>query len=297
MRTFIPLITAFLIYALNFISPQITILTNIFIPIFFILYLDNDTTIKSSAIKQLILILSFVLLSFYNIKISFNLFFMAAIPALFVIYRYKLKKIDFEPIIFAPLPAFLLTIGILIFSVEQKEFFIKYINYNIDQLINSIKDQPLDEISSRIKYIINNREQFTKTALYLIPSISFIYISFMTLIAKKIYLVKNRIIEPPFKVPFHLVWVLIIGGFTILSNQLEIKLISYNTFIIFTYLYFIQGSNLLTIFFIKKRLIWLRFILLIILLIHPYVIIAIAFIGLFDTWFNFGEKIENDPKE
>lgn len=221
---------------------------------------------------------------------------MAAVPAIFVYQRYKNNKTDLEPIIFAPIPALLITVFIITIFSEQRNIFLKYILSNIEQVTNSMKDLPGDEMSARLRYIMNNKEHVALLSLYLVPSITYVYVSFMTMVTKKVYLVKNRLQEKPFKVPFHLVWVLIIGGFTFLSNIIEIKAISYNTFIIFTYLYFIQGSNLITIILFKKRLLWLRVFVLFLLLIHPYFIIAIALIGLFDNWFDFGGTTKNVDK-
>lgn len=234
-----------------------------------------------------------MLLGIYSYRIALNIFFMAAVPAIFVYQRYKNNKIDLEPIIFAPIPAFLITVFIITIFSEQRSIFLKYILSNIEQVTNSMKDLPGDEISTRLKYIMNNKEHVAILSLYLIPSISYVYVSFMTMITKKVYLIKNRLKDSPFKVPFHLVWIFIIGGFAFLSNTIEIKAISYNTFIIFIYLYFIQGSNLITIILLKKRLLWLRIFVIILLLIHPYFIIAIALIGLFDNWFDFAGKAKN----
>ncbi|MCA1926911.1 MAG: YybS family protein [Calditerrivibrio sp.] len=287
------LLVAFFLYSLNIFIPQIAFLTNIFIPVFFLLFLDSNLTSKDDKLKYAILIVSFLLLGMYSYRIAFNIFFMAALPAIFVYQRYRKNKINLEPIIFAPIPALVITVVIITFFSEQREFFLKYILKNIEQISNSLKDIPGDEMSARLRYIINNKEHVALLSLYLMPSISYLYISFMAMVTKKVYIIKNREQEVPFKVPFYFVWFFIIGGFTFLSNVLEIKAISYNTFIIFIYLYFIQGSNLITVILIKKRLIWLRMVILFLLLIHPYVIIAIALVGLFDNWFDFGGTNKN----
>lgn len=247
-------------------------------------------------IKISILILSLFVISLYSFKISLNLFFMAVIPALMIYYRYILQKLKVDPIIFAPLPAFLITVFLLIFVDDIRDSFYKYILNNIDNVINSLKSMPEYDLNININQIASKKQEFALTILYLIPSVSYVYISFMTLIAKRVVLFKMGNFSDFFRVPFHMVWILIIGGFTFLSDTLEIKIISYNTFIIFTYLYFLQGSNLISIILTKKRLFWLRFIILILILIHPYIIVAIAFIGLFDNWFDFASVGKDDSK-
>lgn len=222
---------------------------------------------------------------------------MAAIPAMMLYYRYVTKKIAIEPIIYAPLPAFLITVFLLLFVNEVRDGFYKYILNNLDMVINSMQSIPESDLNINISQLANRKHEFALTILYLIPSVSFVYISFMTLIAKRVVLIKTGNYSDFFRVPFHMVWILIIGGFTFLSNTLEIKIISYNTFIIFTYLYFIQGSNLISIILAKKRLFWLRFVILILILIHPYIIVAIAFIGLFDNWFDFASVTKDANKD
>ncbi len=222
---------------------------------------------------------------------------MAAIPALTLYYRYVTRKINLEPIIYAPLPAFLITVFLLLFVNDVRDGFYKYILNNLDMVINSMQSIPESDLNINISQLAKRKHEFALTILYLIPSVSYVYISFMTLIAKRVVLIKTGNYFDFFRVPFHMVWILIIGGFTFLSNTLEIKIISYNTFIIFTYLYFIQGSNLISIILAKKRLFWLRFVILILILIHPYIIVAIAFIGLFDNWFDFASVTKDANKD
>lgn len=257
-----------------------------------VLFLEDEGGIKNLYVKYFLLFLSYIAIGFLDLRIGFNLFFMTGVPALFLFLRYRLNKFKLEPLIYAPLPAFLLTVGVILFFTDQRELFLQYITKNIDEALKSIENYPLDEISSNYAYLLSHKKEIALMTLYLIPSITFVYTSFLTLLAKNVYIVRNAIIEP-FRVPFHFVWLLILGGFTILSDTLEVKVISYNTFIIFTYLYFIQGSGVITTLLIRKRLMWLRLLILFLILIYPYVVVVIAVIGLFDNWFNFGTSKEN----
>jgi len=295
MKSISYLIFAFLLYSFNIFYPPIAFFANLFIPLFFVLYLIKEDHLISEKNKILLLILSFFILAVYNYKISFNLFIMSAVPALFLYYRYVNPKLKLEPVIFAPIPAFLVTVVILLFASEIRVSFYNYILANLNMVIDSLKNISDSEID--IGKMVKHKNELALTVLYIIPSVSYVYISFMTLIAKRVITMISGVPLEPFRVPFHMVWFLILGGFTFLSNNLEVKMISYNTFIIFTYLYFIQGSNLLTIIMIRKRLFWLRLIVLILILIHPYIIIAIAFIGLFDNWFNFAGPLDGNSKD
>lgn len=263
---------------------------------FFVLFFYDSDNLLSDRKKFFIFVISFFILSIYSYKVAINIFLMAGVPALSIYFRYIKNKIKLEPVIFAPLPAFIVTVFILLFVGEIREGFYRYIVGNLDMVINSLKNIPESEVNINVDQLIKRKEEFASIILYIIPAVSYVYISFMTLIAKRVILFKLGRVSEVFRVPFHMVWLLIIGGFTFLSDRLEIKVISYNTFIIFTYLFFIQGSNLISIILTRKKLIWLRVIILILLLVHPYIIIAIAFIGLFDNWFNFASVAEDDKK-
>ncbi|ADR18431.1 DUF2232 domain-containing protein [Calditerrivibrio nitroreducens] len=296
MKGIVYLVFSYLLYSLNLLYPQLAFLANLFIPMFFVLFFYDSDNLLSDRKKFFIFVISFFILSIYSYKVAINIFLMAGVPALSIYFRYIKNKIKLEPVIFAPLPAFIVTVFILLFVGEIREGFYRYIVGNLDMVINSLKNIPESEVNINVDQLIKRKEEFASIILYIIPAVSYVYISFMTLIAKRVILFKLGRVSEVFRVPFHMVWLLIIGGFTFLSDRLEIKVISYNTFIIFTYLFFIQGSNLISIILTRKKLIWLRVIILILLLVHPYIIIAIAFIGLFDNWFNFASVAEDDKK-
>ncbi|MCX8083927.1 MAG: YybS family protein [Calditerrivibrio sp.] len=284
-------------YALNFFLPQVAFLSNLFITTFLTLYLIDKSGFLDDKRKIVLFLICLCFLAIYSYKGALNFLFMAGIPAFAVFLHLKNRLNKLEPVIFGPLPAFLLTLLILLFFDDTKGAFLEYVRRNIDTVISTMEKSGGEDLSGRMGYLKNNKDMLAITVLYLIPSVSYVYISFMTLIAQKIATIKMMVVPQLFKVPFHMVWLLILGGFTFLSDRLEVKVISYNTFIIFTYLYFIQGSNLITYILMKKRLLWLRIILLLLILLHPYVILAIAFIGLFDNWFNFATLPENDSKD
>lgn len=90
------------------------------------------------------------------------------------------------------------------------------------------------------------------------------------------------------KVPEHLIWLLIIAGFSLLLKQSLIQQVSLNILTVLLPLYFLQGIAIITFFFKKKAFSTLSrvFGYLLILVINPLPLLVTA-IGVFDMWFDF----------
>jgi len=91
-----------------------------------------------------------------------------------------------------------------------------------------------------------------------------------------------------FRNPDPLVWVLIAAGFGMLVDQEIVRLVSLNILIIVCSAYAVQGFAVLSHFF--RKLAVPRFIRLLgclFLILQPYMLLAVAALGVFDLWGNF----------
>jgi len=91
-----------------------------------------------------------------------------------------------------------------------------------------------------------------------------------------------------FRNPDLLVWVAIAAGFALLTPQADISRVALNILIVIGFIYFLQGLAVVLSFFqriavpsLARVIFWLA------LAFQPYLVLAIAFLGLFDIWGNF----------
>jgi uncharacterized protein YybS (DUF2232 family) len=91
-----------------------------------------------------------------------------------------------------------------------------------------------------------------------------------------------------FKNPDQLIWVLIVAGFSLLVNDALVTKTALNILIVTMSLYFIQGLSI-TAYFFKRLPVpgFLRALFYIMLVIQPYLTVAVAAFGIMDLWCNF----------
>jgi uncharacterized protein YybS (DUF2232 family) len=91
-----------------------------------------------------------------------------------------------------------------------------------------------------------------------------------------------------FKNPEALVWILIAAGFSMLIPQPDLKRVALNILVVFGFIYFLQGLAVVLSFFQRVSLPTLaRIIFWLVLAFQPYLVLAIAFLGVFDIWGDF----------
>jgi uncharacterized protein YybS (DUF2232 family) len=102
----------------------------------------------------------------------------------------------------------------------------------------------------------------------------------------------QRLPEPEsflsFRNPDALVWILIVAGFTILVPQTDLKTVALNILVVVGFVYFLQGLAVVLAFFQKLSVPSIaRIIFWLVLAFQPYLVLAIAFLGVFDIWGDF----------
>lgn len=91
-----------------------------------------------------------------------------------------------------------------------------------------------------------------------------------------------------FRNPEILVWVVIVGGFSMLVPQPDLQRAALNILIVSGFIYFLQGLAVVLTFFQRLSIPTLaRYIFWLVLMFQPYLVAAIAFLGIFDIWADF----------
>lgn len=96
------------------------------------------------------------------------------------------------------------------------------------------------------------------------------------------------------KGPDWLVGFFIAAGFFILVNYDAIRILGLNLMIVVSQIYFFQGLAIVAAFLIGYN--WskvIRWVIYILILSQIYIMIAVTALGLFDTWFNFRNRIRS----
>jgi uncharacterized protein YybS (DUF2232 family) len=91
-----------------------------------------------------------------------------------------------------------------------------------------------------------------------------------------------------FKNPEQLVWILIAAGFAMLLKNQQVATAALNVLVVTVALYFLQGMAVIANFFTRftvPKLVRLLFYLF--LALQPYLVVAVAALGLFDIWGDF----------
>lgn len=85
-----------------------------------------------------------------------------------------------------------------------------------------------------------------------------------------------------------LVWIVIASGFSLLVPEPTVFRVALNIFIVGLFLYFIQGLAVLVHYLNRFRVSTLmRTVIFVLLVIQPYLAVALALLGLFDLWGDF----------
>lgn len=279
-------IVAVLFFATNLFFPQVGFILTLFSPIFILKFLIDERVTKK---EQFIALTLTVILGVFSLYFLFYFIFLCVFPALVIDYFFRQNRnYKVDVIVIASLPIFLMSLFIIFFLIEYKNAIINYMISYLDIFIENYKSQVENfESNSYLSYISNNKEMIAATFVHLMPSISFVYASFLTLILRKYYFRKTQTLEIRYRVNEKLVFLLIFGGFFILSKNFTFKLISYNTLIIFAALFFYQGIDIVNFYFNKwKSGIFLRMIIYLLIFSEPHVMLLVSIFGLFDNWFD-----------
>ena len=91
-----------------------------------------------------------------------------------------------------------------------------------------------------------------------------------------------------FKNPEQLVWVLIVAGFAMLAKNQQVTTAALNVLVVIVSLYFIQGMAVIAHFFTRFAVPkFVRVLFYLFLALQPYLVVAVAALGIFDIWGNF----------
>ncbi len=91
-----------------------------------------------------------------------------------------------------------------------------------------------------------------------------------------------------FRNPEIMVWFPIVSGFALLLHEDLVSRVALNILVVTMSLYFVQGLSITTHFFERFRVPrFVRFLFYILLVVQPYLLMAVAAFGLFDLWCNF----------
>ena len=91
-----------------------------------------------------------------------------------------------------------------------------------------------------------------------------------------------------FRNPEMLVWVVIAAGFSMFLPYPEVTRVALNLLLVTSFIYFLQGLAVVLAFFQRIAVpAFARFFFWLVLAVQPYLVLAIAILGIFDTWGDF----------
>lgn len=287
-----------LLFSSNLFLPQIGFVVTIFAPIFLVKFFLDENRKKIDNIVFLLGILGIFIFSLY-----FGIYYIviSVLPA-YLIYMYHNKHLSEKSdlILLSSLPVLIFTLVILLFLTDYKTAISDYLVLYLDTVIKNYESATNPaEYNTYLLYIKNNMQQIVFTVIHLMPAFSFVYVSFVAAVAKRYYLKRYMLAESRYKVNDKLIIPFLVGGFLILSDNLYLDLVSYNTLIIFGILFFYEGADVINFYMNKWKMRgFLRFIIYFLIFSEPHVIAIVALAGLLDNWFDLTKisfKRKNSP--
>ena len=275
-----------LLFSSNLFFPQIGFVVTIFVPIFLIKFFLDENRKQIDNIVFLLGVLGILIFLPY-----FGIYYMiiSVLPAYFI-YMYHNKKLSekIDLILLSSFPILIFTLVILFFLTDYKTAISDYLTLYLETVIKNYESVTNPgEYNTYLLYIKNNLKKIVFVVIHLMPALSFVYVSFISTVAKRYYLKRYRLREPRYKVNDKLIIPFLVGGFLILSNNLYLRIASYNTLTIFGILFFYQGADIVNFYMNKFRMrAFLRFIIYFLIFSEPYVIVVVAVAGLIDNWFD-----------
>ncbi|BAI81441.1 hypothetical protein DEFDS_1990 [Deferribacter desulfuricans SSM1] len=271
------LFVSFTLFTFNIYNPYFGLFLGLISPLFLIFYFDIS---KSNFKIELIVALLIYGYLFKIIALYYILFVL--LPVIFIVKGKE--KAEFT----AGLPSLIVTIIIILFLPNIRDMFISTMISNINSYLEILKSSAPVEKLFYIEKISKNVNQIAKIFVYLMPSLSYGYIVFITYINKRFYLRLKKQTVKPFTVPFKFIPILVIGGFLILSKSFYTKMISYNTLIIFFVLFFLQGIEVLEYWLKKMKIpLILKYLVYFFVILEPPLTVIVSIFGLFDVWIDF----------
>ena len=291
----------FLFFSLIFIiSSSIPILgsfTTMFLPLPIIFY-----SLKNGKQFGLFLLLVSVLIVFLFYGSSFDTLFFIAFLLIGYILSESLKiftSIEKTILSTSIISALILALIMFLFcSLKNVSILSVFSNY-ITEVLNLFFEQysKLDTNKSNLVLLQSYVDIFRILFLSLLPSTIMIFLTSVTIVEFlfiKWLLKKKKLFFPDFgnlncwQTPHYLIWGAICSVVMLFFFRNIIGTIAINLILIFGFIYFLQGISIVTFYFDKKSIpFFFRFVIYFIILIQQIFVISIAFLGMFDVWFNF----------
>jgi uncharacterized protein YybS (DUF2232 family) len=216
------------------------------------------------------------------------------------------KKYSIEKTIVYPVTVILLLwCSFIVFhslstGVEPWRLIEDYIGKNLEESIQLYAQ--LDIPAEQIDLLKDNFKQITSFFANIFPALVLVSASFivwLNILAARQIFQRNGMWYPDFgdlsrwKAPEGLIWLLIAAGGSLLVPVSLVRIISLNLVIVCLFAYLLQGLSIISFLF-KTRNVHRSFRILCYCLIfaQQYIIVLIAFVGVFDLWVDFRKFIK-----
>ena len=307
-----PMIRLLLVFAIFMAASMIPIFGAAFLlmlpQLIIVFYLQNNWIKTVTAFLIPFAVLSVILVVLNNI---FPALLLAAMGVAGTTMAWAVRKnYSVETIIIIPC-AILLGLIVIYFlsssaqlSISPWQLLEKQMGESVDLNISFYSRLPLDP--EEINAIKNSKDSIVRLftdifpALCVIGVISTIWINLLT---ARLILMKSGILSvqwlnlSEWKAPAWLVWFFLASGGAILIPQTYIHWTGVNTFMIVSFVYFIQGFAIVSFFFQKKNIsLFFRCLFYFFVAIQQILMVAIALLGFFDLWIDFRKYFRNGPQ-
>lgn len=286
MKVFYLPILSLLLFSVVIFFPAFGGLFVPFAPLSLLLYLSDYGREKSSDLLFVgLIVLCMVFQPYATIYYTATVAFTA-----YIIYRLSgSEQSSWLPVTLAPLPAFLISSFVVYFVESMRNEMVASITGVLLRLIETAKNAPPETNASAYAAIVEKNLDLAAISMVMIaPGLIFIAVTMMAYLTKTFYYKFKKAEHEIYRLPDNYVWFMLGGlGFFFVNDPI-LRSIGFNTLLVFSALYFIQGFEVVRFWLNKYKLhIIFKAVIYIIIFSEPPLMCGLALVGLFSVWFNF----------
>jgi len=192
--------------------------------------------------------------------------------------------------------------GAYVNSMAPWDLVKKYITVIIQENIKLYGQLPLQP--EDIRFVVNNEKNIIEGLTRVFPALVVVFsalIIWANVLWGKNLLLKQGVVWPRltslcrWSAPEGLVWIFILSGGLIFTRQPALKFSGMNIFGVVCFVYFLQGLAIFSYIFQTREVPpFLRYFFYFFIAVQQWLVIPIAALGLFDTWFDFRRYFQKD---
>lgn len=260
-----------------------------FSPLVLLLYLADYGREKSSDLLFLGILAVCMVFQPY-----ITLYYIATIAfTAYIIYSMSgNEKSSWLPVVLAPVPALAVSSFIVYMMEGLRDEMVALVTDMLMKIIEAAKNAPPESTASSYALVVENNIDLAALSMVLAsPGLIFVAVVLIAYFTKTFFYKIKKAEHEVFRLPDNYVWFMLGGLAFFFAGDPILRSLAFNTLLIFTSLYFIQGFEVMRHWLNRFKLhVIFKAIIYIIVFSEPPLMLGLSLAGLFSIWFNLFGK-------